>query len=94
MMVLWHRRGVKHAKFNKDVIAEAVRKVQNRDMTIRAASEHYQIPKSTLGDHVKGTVGSNQKGRKTALPEYIEMQLVMWVKKMARFGYGQTGESL
>ena len=46
--------------YNEDALLHAVAEVKNKTLSIRAASEKYGVPHSTLGDRVTGRFGLYQ----------------------------------
>ena len=63
----------------------AVQEVQNSHMTITEAAEHFNTPRSTVADHVKGRVRDfNTPGPSRELPEDVETALVDCVTCMSR----------
>ena len=71
-------------------INDAVAAVK-RGLTIRTAARMYGVPKSTLGDKVKGKRPVEAKaGRNPLLSTERERQVVEYIVHMARNGYGRT----
>ena len=64
-------------------------------MSVRAASRQFNIPKTTLLDKLHGCVADNAKdGRPTVLTHSVEVELVDWVVKICKIGYGRTKQEL
>ena len=63
-------------------------------MSMRAAASQYNIPKSTLHDHVVGNCTTNKAGPSPVLTEEEEEALVDWIVHMAKIGYGRTSEQV
>ena len=75
---------------NLQLMSEAVADVE-KGMSIRCASEKYNIPRSTLHDHVSGKVKFGAKpGRKPYLSIDEEEELVSFLVECAKIGYPHT----
>ena len=60
-------------------------------LSIRRAAEEYQIPKSTIQDHVSGkVVSSANSGQQKYLTDEEEEELVEFLLGSAKIGYPQT----
>ena len=67
---------------------KAYESVKNGDMTLRQASEVYEVPKNTLHDRIMGKVlfGSHS-GPRRFLSEKEEKELVVFLTHCATIGY-------
>ena len=60
-------------------------------LSIRRAAEEYQIPQSTIQDHVSGKVASSaNSGQQKYLTDEEEEELVEFLLGSAKIGYPQT----
>ena len=60
-------------------------------MTVRRAAETFQVPKSTLQDHLSGRVASGARsGPPKYLSDYEEEELVNFLVESARIGYARS----
>ncbi len=85
-----HIRPSVHKKWKSEHLLLACQAVQN-GLSIRRASEEYQIPKSTIQDHISGKVAMNSKsGPAKYLTDLEEAELVQFLEKCADIGYPQT----
>ena len=77
--------------WNEDSLLKALDDLQEKKLSLRAASAKHEIPRSTLHDYAigKSKVGSTS-GPDTILMKEEEEELVEWVLQMADIGYGQT----
>ena len=59
--------------------------------SVRKAAEKFHVPKSSLQDIISGKnkIGS-RVGRKPVFKPHEEKELVEWLKKMSRLGFGRT----
>ena len=91
------QKGVKRGpnqKISQETLRQALDDIQLRRRSLRGAAEFYQIPKSTLSDHLTGKSLSTRKGPEPHLGKEFEDRLDAWLTKMARCGYGQGKEQL
>ena len=75
-------------------LEEAVKKVKNGEMSYRQAVEAYDVPKSTIADHVKSNIKSRKLGRPAVLTDEIELLLVHAINKLADWGFGVSDQEL
>ena len=54
-------------KYNEESLLEAVKKVENGEMTFRVAVMAYEVQKSIIADHQKGISKTNKLGRPALL---------------------------
>ena len=77
--------------WSNESLTKAVEEVQDKKLSLRAASAMYGIPRSTIHNYITGkTKIGAAKGPATVLTKEEEQQLVEWALKMAEIGYGQT----
>jgi hypothetical protein len=64
-------------------------------MSVRAASEAFSVPRSTIGDRLTGKHDLNTKhGRPPAIPMYIEETIVKTIKKASKLGVGLSQKQI
>ncbi len=73
---------------NQEWLLEAVNKVRNGEMSFRQAEAAYEVPKSTIADHLKGFSKPNKLGRPSLLTNDVEIGLIHAINKMADWGFG------
>ena len=74
---------------------KAINAVLNEDMSIRRASEHYAIPKSTLGDRISGRVlPGSTSGPRRHLNDEEEEELVTFLRRCASVGFSKSRKEL
>ena len=71
-----------------------MKQVKQGKMTVRQASQIYDIPKMMISDHVTGKRVCSRHGPEPYLSKQLEDRIASWLIKMARIGYGQTKEQL
>lgn len=83
--------------WDKDKMKEAVSAVIEKKMGVKKASKHFEVPKTTLRRYVKESsssqaaeVTTKKLGRKPALPEALENELVEYLLYMEAKFYGFT----
>ncbi|CAG9831030.1 unnamed protein product, partial [Diabrotica balteata] len=83
--------------WDKDKMKEAVTAVTEKKMGVKKASKHFDVPKTTLRRYVKEAstseateVHTKKLGRKPAIPEELENELVEYLKYMEAKFYGFT----
>lgn len=87
---VYKNRG-KTQNYTPEILEKAVKAVQDGQMSIRKASEQFNIPRSTIGDRISGKHELHvPNGRPPAIPRDIELQVVEAVKMAARRGIGLT----
>jgi hypothetical protein len=57
---------------NLEWLLKAVNKVRNGEMSFRQAEETYEVPKSTIADHLKGCSKTNKLGRPALLTNDVK----------------------
>ncbi|VDH90293.1 Hypothetical predicted protein [Mytilus galloprovincialis] len=85
----------KELKYDITALENAIRSVKSGEMSVRKAAQHFNVPKSTVGDRVTGKrdleVG---RGRKPALPLELEKSIVQSVKRASQLGVGLSRKQL
>ena len=83
-------RPAKYKSWTEDNMARAITAVLD-GVSIRSASELYNVPKSTLGDRISGRVLPGSKsGPQPYLSEQEENELATFLCRSAAIGYGRT----
>ena len=84
------RSGPRRLWINENM-QKAIVAVEGEGMSVRRASELYDVPRSTLYDRVSGKVEHGAKpGRSALLSAEEEEELVSFLIKCARIGYPHT----
>ena len=84
-------RPIKYNTWDKLKMAQALDAVTRKGMSIREASLHFGVPKSTLGDRVSGRVVTGAtSGPKTYLDCSEEEELVLFLLRCAEIGYPKS----
>lgn len=86
----YKRKSQRGKTYSKEILELAVKEVKATVLTYRMASKLYNIPETTLKDHVKGKRGakSSSYGRKTDLSSDIEKNLTTSLCAMEKWGFG------
>ena len=79
-------------KYGREELLAAIRAVKERNIKILVAARKYNIPPSTLYDHVKGSVGKIGAGAPTALAKSEEKEIVVTLQVLQEIGFGLTRE--
>lgn len=82
----------KKKKYSVDELNEAINYIHNGS-SVYAASKRYNIPKSTLHDHIEGKNKGN-RGRKPIFSVETEKEIAKWIVKCAERGGPITKEQL
>ena len=80
--------------YSQEWLLEAVNKVRNGEMSFRQAEAAYEVPKSTIADHLKGFSKTNKLGRPALLTNDVEIGLVHAINKMADWGFWNSDGEL
>lgn len=89
------KRGNYAAKYDKDLLKKAIEAIENGTMSYRKAEKTFNVPRSTLENHVSGKYDINVRmGRKPALPEEVENKIVDTCKVASKQGIGITRSQL
>ena len=76
-------------------LSNAIAAVKGGTMSIRQASNHFGIPKSTLGDRISGRVEEGATpGKKPVLPVEVESAIADKIKEAGKMGFGITRAQL
>lgn len=86
----YQRKTARATKYTKEDISNALENIQSGRLTLHAAATQYNIPKSTLHDHLKGTHGqkSQSLGKATVIPIHHENILAGGLKTLEKWGFG------
>lgn len=92
-------RNYKHKKpaekrWKEEDLKAAVEKVWQKQLTISAAAKQYNIPRTTLADHVHRRRTKVGAGRPTILTPGEEKELVVTCQVLQRMGFGLTREAV
>ncbi|XP_062587396.1 uncharacterized protein LOC134249051 [Saccostrea cucullata] len=80
---------VKRNKWNQESMAAAIADVKARKLSIHKASQHYNVPKSTLHDRISGRVKEDTvNGKPPILSSADEKQLIKIATERAEMGVG------
>jgi len=80
------RKGNYRSKYNEEALKKALLEVKAKRLSIRAASEKYGIPRTTIGDHIHSRV-TKKVGRPTELEEEEERVLADRLLCLAKWGF-------
>ncbi len=86
-------RPLKMSNYDPGIMEEAIKACKEGQMSVRAAAQHYGLPKSTLQDRVSGAHGP-EHGRPTALCKEEEEYIVDMVKQCSEWGFPFTARDL
>ena len=79
----------------QDIVEEAIKRVKEKEITLRKASLQYGIPKSTLSLYVNEKLQpGSRRGPASILTQEEEEKLVEYAAHMAQIGYGCTREQI
>ena len=86
--------GVRRRNYKYPQIEDAINALESGEMNIKEAAAHYKIPKSTLHDRYKGKYKGTKPGRKTALSDDTEKEIVKFLTTTANWGFPQAPQDL
>ena len=96
-MVRDYKRTTKQSSWSETSMNSALSAIRNKELSIKAASKKYAIPRTTLTRHLKNQVsapGTNRLGNfKTVFSPEVEEQLVDHIKEMQIRFFGLTREN-
>ena len=87
-------RPMKYKAWTNENLERACHAVMQEGVSLRRAAEEYQIPKSTIQDHVSGKVFLGSKSGRQYLTESEEKELVTFILRSARIGYPRTRKQI
>ena len=88
-MVRNYKKKGEKGKWNEEDMMEAMKAVNELQMTVYGAAKHYKIPRETLRSRVTGKVSLNAKtGRPTTLTTDEEAEIVETCQVFAEWGFG------
>ena len=82
-------RPLKYKTWTSENLERACQAVES-GLSLRQAAEEYQIPKSTIQDHVSGKVLSGSKSGQKYLTDEEEEELVTFLLETAKIGFPRT----
>lgn len=76
-------------KYSEEKLIMALREIRENNLKVREASRLYEVPRSTLQDHLNGKVPkiSRKTGPEPLLTNAVETKIVEWVLNMAKCGF-------
>ncbi|GBP40292.1 hypothetical protein EVAR_83982_1 [Eumeta japonica] len=94
-MVRNYQRKTDKGSYSKEKLQEAMRAVQNGELSGYKAARLYNIPRMTIMDHVKNKRGkSDTLRRNTALSREVETKLASYLHLIERYGFGLTRDEV
>ncbi|CAM6011913.1 unnamed protein product [Sphagnum balticum] len=88
------KRSIERGQWTSDALEKAIVAVNGGYMSMRRAARMYNIPPSSLSDHIKGKVGKQKPGLQDVLSEEEEELLVKWAIKTQEEGHPLTIQQL
>jgi len=88
------KRSIERGQWTSDALEKAIVAVNGGYMSMRRAARMYNIPPSSLSDHIKGKVGKRKPGLQDVLSEEEEELLVKWAIKTQEEGHPLTIQQL
>ena len=86
-------RPLKYREYTQSHLEQACKAVRE-GLSVRRAAEEYQIPKSTIQDHISGKVLSGSKSGQRYLSEQEEEELVTFILEAAKIGFTCTRKDI
>lgn len=83
------KRGQYSKKYSKDDLQEAIEKIRNNELSYGAASQQYNVPKTTLHNKMKNS-NVNRRGATTTLTTSQENELAEWILLHQQYGDPRT----
>ena len=78
-----------HSKKGRDQrVAAAKKAVESSKLSLRTAEERFDVPKSTIHDHLTGRCTKIGAGKPTVLTEEEEKSIVRSCQELAQSGFG------
>ena len=77
----------KTKNYSSEDLDEAVHRVKNKELTAYAAGKQYNIPKSTIDNHVKGKTTNKSTGRPPLFDEEQEKTILNFLIQLSEWGY-------
>lgn len=86
----YERKSTRATSYTNEELRSAVERVRSGELSNYAASKMYNIPTSTLNDHVKEKTGllSQTLGRAPAIPIEMENKLASCLRVLEKWGWG------
>lgn len=86
--------GTKRFKWKMEDLESALEDVKEGKLSVRAAAQKYEVPKSTVHDHLKHHDAGAKPGPAPVLTKAEEHELVQWIIEMSGIGYGQCRQQV
>ena len=84
-----------YTKYSKLQLDMAVSMVRSGKLTLRAASKHYKVPRSTISDRITGKISPGSvPGRAPAVPVHIERLVTEKLVTISDRGFGISRQNL
>lgn len=76
-------------KYSEEKLILALHEIRENNLKVREASRLYDVPRSTIQDHLKGKVPkiSRKTGPEPLLTNAVETKIIEWVLNMAKCGF-------
>jgi len=82
-------------KWTQEDMSKAIEDVKESTLSIRKAAVKHTVPRTTLRNHILGTVQSGARpGPPTVLTNEEEEEIVKWTIQMSQIGHGQTRQQV
>lgn len=90
-----HRGKGIRCQYDSGALQAAVDAVKSGKMSVRKAAKMFKVPKSTINDHVSGTIGEGRRpGRQPVFPLEVENEIAEKLKEAGKMGFGITRAQL
>lgn len=84
----------KRCQWRVENLDKAFQDVRENQLSVRAAAQKYEVPKSTLHDHLNSHEPQGKPGPAPVLNRMEEDELVKWIIEMSEIGYGQCRQQV
>lgn len=84
----------KRGQWSMENLEKALQDVRENQLSVRAAAQKHEVPKSTLHDHLKSHDPRAKPGPAPILNRMEEDELVKWIVDMSEIGYGQCRQQV
>ncbi|CAK9198581.1 unnamed protein product [Sphagnum troendelagicum] len=88
------RKRTERGQWTSDTLAEAIAATKSEGMSLRQAARFYNIPASSLFDHMTGRITKRKYGPQGVLSDEEEASVVKWVLKMKEDGQSVSVQQL
>ena len=89
-----HDKPTRYRHYDIDRLEHTCKVVLDHGMSLRWAAEEFQIPKSTIQDHVSGKVVLGSLCQQWYLSDQEEKELVKFLVESAKVGYPRTRKQI